>query len=304
MKESLVWIDGELIPESKATVPINSLAVSLAASVFEAVRVYWIPEINQLSVFRLKDHLRRLYNSIKISRIIIEQDEESIIEGVKSVLQENGCNENSYIRITVFCPYKSPGSSVFHPDEVKYSIAIAVSPSIYPLTNIEMIDCCVSSWRRIEDISTPPRVKAAANYYNTRLAGFEAKLNGYDNAIFLNGDGHVAEAAESSVFVVRDGVLITPPISSGGLESITRDTVIYLAKINDLNVEVRQINRSELYCIDEMFLVNTAKLIRSVRSIDKILIGNGELGPITSLVAKKYDELLMKNQKNDWSVYV
>jgi branched-chain amino acid aminotransferase len=298
--EPIVWVDGQLLPRSQATVPIDSLAVALAGSLFEAVRTYWHEEFGRLAVFRLSDHLERLEQSLKITRGVLRDDARELRSAVHAVARANCWGRDGYVRITVFCAERHP-ASVVDPDTIRYSAAVSARPSPMPLPPGNPIQCRVSSWRRIDPAATPTRVKAAANYHNTRLAGFEARVDGYDSAILLNAAGTVAEAADASLFIVRGETLVTPPVTAGGLESITRDTVLKLAAQAGIAIAVREIDRAELYIADEVFLTNTAALIRPVGGIDRVEIADGAVGPMTRQLAQQFARAARRESNTELS---
>lgn len=181
-----IILNGKVVSEEKAVISISSLGFTLGASVFEACRVYWNEAKAEYIIFRIKDHINRLYNSAKIMRMNLEYTKKEVLDMIILLVKSWNKRQDGYIRITIFVKSKSPGSSVYHPDQVQTGICITLKESEAFSDAYKGIKCCISSWRKIEDNSMPPRIKSACNYENTRLAGHEAILNGYENAILLN----------------------------------------------------------------------------------------------------------------------
>ena len=286
----LAFFEGTYIKEEQAKVNISTLGFSLGASVFEACRVNYNKENDTYFLFRIKDHICRLFQSMKIMRMLSPYSQEQLLECVVSLVKKWNMKTDGYIKIMAYISSPSPGSSVFHPDDVTTDICAIISPSNWPREMQSGIHVCVSSWTRIRDNGMPPRVKSVCNYENTRLAGYEAILNGYDNAIMLNNQGKVSEAAESAIFLVDGNTIVTPNVTSDILNSITRNTIIANC-MGKFDIEERVVDRSELYLASEIFLCNTAKLIRPVLSVDKIVIGNGEVGKVTKEVQSDYKKV-------------
>lgn len=295
-----VWMNGNVIEEKEATIPIYSLGFLMGMSVFEAVRIYQSFDGKYVHCFRLNDHIDRLFKSLKISRINLKYNKDEIIDAVHKLMLVNKVNTDAYIRLTVYCISRSPGSSIFDPNDVEYELLISIAKKDRVM-ELKGIRCTVSSWKRISDCNLPPRVKAAANYQNTRLAGYEAKLDGYDNCLFLNDMGKISEAGESAIILFDGNEVITPDKNSDILESITRDTVLYIIKnILKIPVNERMVDRTELYTAYEVFLTNTAKLIRPVVDIDNYKIADGCIGKITSKVWHEFEKVTRReNEIND-----
>ena len=257
---NLVWINNKIKDFNTATVPANCLGFLLGASVFEAVRVNWNAEKQTYCVYNVEKHVKRLFDSMKIMRMMPNFNHEFVKGIVFKLVKEWDQKMDGYIRITSFIDSFSPGSSVYDPNCVHTSLMVSIVDSPVVQDNID-ISCCISSWKRISDNAMPPRVKSACNYENTRLAGFEAKLNGFDNAIFINESGKVSEAAESALFLFdSSGMLVTPTVNSDILCSINRELIkqIWECCFHGTCIE-RTIDRTELYLASEVFLCNTAK---------------------------------------------
>lgn len=292
VEERFIWFDGEIVNVNDAKINVLSPASQFGLSVFEGIRCYWNNEKEQLFAFRLDDHFKRL----KLSQRLIEIDEKYTYDELKKaftdVITANDYREDICVRQTIFV--EGFGSWASSGD-----VGMFVSPIPKTRTsaeyNKEGLNCCISSWERINDNALSPRIKCGANYINSRMAQREALRNGYDTAVFLNKYGKVTEGPGSCLFIVRGGKLITPLLTDGILESITRDTVITIAKDMGIAVEERTVDRTELYIADEAFLCGSAMEITPVLSVDRYNVGTGKKGGITS---KIYDEYLQAVKGN------
>lgn len=287
--ERLMWFKGDIVPISQATINVLSPTSQFGANVFEGLRAYWNDEDNQLYVFKLKEHTQRLQQSIKMMRFNSDYSNEFINTSVIAVIKANNFKEDIVCRQTIFLDGFGSWASV---DKVEMFIAPMAKGRAYPPSKIG-IDVCISSWARISDKSMSPKIKMGANYMNSRAGQMEAVRNGYDSTIFLNESGKVSEGPGSCLFIVRDGKLITPPLTASILESITRDTIINIAR-DELKLEVieRDIDRTELYIADEVFMCGTAVEIVPVLSVDKLDVGNALKGEITLKVEKLYFDIV------------
>jgi branched-chain amino acid aminotransferase len=279
------FLNGELLKAEDAKVLITTPALKYGASVFEGIRAYWNDKKEDLYVFRLRDHLKRLEQSCRLMRFDITED---MIEGLSNsiieLLRVNDVRQDVHIRPMVYLEGEGPLESVG-------PVGIAVS-----LTLIERwfggkpgLSCSVSSWSRISDHCMPPRIKCAANYQNSRLALVQAKRDGYDSTILLNERGKVSEGPGYTFFMIRRGIPVTPKITDDILESFTRLTVIQLlTEFHGLKVIEREIDRTELYLAEEAFFCGTGAEITPIFSIDKYIISGGTIGRITELTRKTY----------------
>ncbi len=285
VEERFIWFDGEIVNVNDAKINVLSPASQFGLSVFEGIRCYWNNEEEQLFAFRLDDHFKRL----KLSQKLIEIDEKYTYDELKKaftdVIAANDYREDICVRQTIFV--EGFGSWASSGD-----VGMFVSPIPKTRTSAEYnkkgLNCCISSWERINDNSLSPRIKCGANYINSRMAQREALRNGYDTAVFLNKYGKVTEGPGSCLFIVRGGKLITPLLTDGILESITRDTVITIAKDMGIAVEERTVDRTELYIADEAFLCGSAMEITPVLSVDRYNVGTGKKGGITSKIYEEY----------------
>ncbi len=284
-EERLIWLDNKIVPLHEATINVLSPTSQFGANVFEGIRCYWNENDKQLYAFRLKEHYKRLKNSMKMFRMEDKYSFDELEKALIDTVKANQYKEDIAVRQTVFLDGFGSWSS-------KGPINMFVAPIPKKRITISKdtgLKCCVSSWERISDKNISPKVKAGANYINSRMAQLEALENGYDSAIFKNEQGKIAEGPGSCIFIVRDGSLITPPLTASVLESITRDTIIELAeKVLKLNVIERNIDRTELYIADEVFLCGSAMEVMPVLSVDKITVGNGCAGEITNKIHSVY----------------
>ena len=280
------WMNGAFIPFAECRLHVRTQAVALAASVFEGVRAYWNPEQEQLYTFELDRHVARLRESMKIMRMT-KQVPADFAETCLELLRRNGFREDVHYMPTAYLGIPE-GNVAMGPtsDEGLFITAVARPPG-------KALDAgksvCVSSWRRISDASVPPRVKAAGNYQNSRLALHAAWADGYDDAVLLNANGTVAEAAGSCLMMVRNGQVCTPPVTAGILESITRAALIRLfADKLGLTVQEREIDRTELYLAEEVFLCGSGMEVVPVTAEDRIPVGQGRKGQITAAIQDAY----------------
>jgi len=277
-------MDGELVPYADARVHVLAPAITYGATVFEGIRGYWSEHYDDCLLFRLDEHLERLAFSMKVMRFSTDLEPKRIKQWVRRLVAANGQRDAVHIRVLA---YVSEGPNMHTVAPISLAIASLSRPG--RTADMAGIRACISSWRRISDDAMPPRVKCASNYQNGRLASLQAKHDGYDTPILLSGDGHVAEAPGSCLFLLRDGHLVTPSPSSDVLESITRDTIMELAeKRMGLRVEQRSVDRSELYLATEMFLCGTASEIVPIASLDGYTVGDGGIGPVTRSLAAAY----------------
>ncbi|MGH2640450.1 MAG: branched-chain amino acid transaminase [Actinomycetota bacterium] len=273
-----IWMDGELVPWEDAQVHVLSHAVHYGSGVFEGIRAY--ETSRGAAVWHLDEHLKRLFRSAKLYHTDIPYSREAITQATKDVIRANELNA-CYIRPLVLRGYGEMG---VNPLQAPVNVVIAVWPWGAYLGEEALeqgVRIKVSSWRRNGQNSLPAAAKATGQYINSVLAKVESLKAGYDEAIMLNEAGFVTDGSGENVFVVRDGVLTTPPISAGCLDGITRGSVIILAR--DLGYEVHEENlvRSDLYNADECFFTGTAAELTPIREVDDRIVGEGHRGPVT-----------------------
>jgi len=275
-----IWFNGRMIPWEQATVHVMSHALHYGSSVFEGIRVYKTPEGPK--IFRLTDHVRRLFDSAKIYRLPIPYDRELLIDACKQVIVVNELINGAYIRPIALRGYGEVGVSPKPDHPVDVAVAAWEWGAYLGSDALDQgVDVCVSSWQRVAPNTVPALAKAGGNYLSSQLICGEAKRLGFAEGIALSVDGTVSEGAGENLFVIRDGKILTPPSSASILTGITRATVIQLADRLGMAVDERTIPRELLYLADEIFFTGTAAEITPVRSVDGIEIGSGRCGPLT-----------------------
>jgi branched-chain amino acid aminotransferase len=294
MTERKIWIDGSLVNWDEAKIHILTHALHYGTGVFEGIRCY--KTIHGQAVFRSPEHIQRLLDSGKIYFMDLRYSKEQLQEAVIDTIKANEIEE-CYIRLIAYYGYGKMG---VNPMPNKVSVAIALWKWDEYLRGDKLnygIRTMVSSWARIDGRSMPVHAKATANYANSSLARVEALKSGFDEAIMLNVNGMVVEASAENIFIVKDNVLITPPIMSGALNGITRDSILTLARDNRIPCEIRDISRDELYLADEVFLTGTAAEIKPVVEIDNRTIGYGKTGAISQRLKMLYESAVHGENK-------
>jgi branched-chain amino acid aminotransferase len=302
-KTEYIWWNGELVEWDRVTVHVMAHVVHYGTSFFEGIRCYETPR--GTAVFRLTPHIRRLFDSAKIYRTEVPYSQERIVSAVKETVRANRLR-SGYIRPVV---YRGYGSIGVDPTACPIEVAIATIEWGKYLGAEAMeqgVDVCVSSWNRFAPNTLPSLSKAAGNYLNSQLVKLEALRHGYSEGIALDPQGFVSEGSGENLFVVRDGVVMTPPLSSSILEGITRDAVVHL--LGDMGVEVREqtIPREYLYIADELFFTGTAAEITPVRSVDGIPVGSGKRGPVTEEVQSRFFGVVQGEREDPygWLEYI
>jgi branched-chain amino acid aminotransferase len=282
--DTIAYLNGSWQPLSASVVPINTHALQYGTGCFEGIRGYWDGE--RVNLLFLREHLQRLHDN---ARMLLMQspsvDEMCAI--AERLVRDNGCSQNVYLRPVVFKKGTGLGPEL---SRVEDGFMMYVIPLGDYLDTSKGLELCVSSWVRMGDNAIPTRAKANGGYINSALAKSEAVLNGFDEAIFLNERGQVAEGSAENIFLIRDGVLITPDKTSGILEGITRQAIIGLAQEQGVAVEERAVGRTELYRAQEVFLVGTGCQVTWVRSIDRRQVGDGVRGPLTTAIQQAYED--------------
>lgn len=280
-----IWYKKEIVNVNDAKINILAPTAQFGLNVFEGIPCYWNDEAKQLYAFRLDDHYDRLLRSARLIQIDCPYKKVQLKNALVDVVRANEYYENISVRQTLFVDgFGSWGSS----EPVDMFVAPIPKGKTSSEYNKKGLSCCVTSWRRISDTTLSPRIKCGANYINSRVGQREALRNGYDTCIFLNENGKVSEGPGSCFFIVVGGTLITPKLTDSVLESITRDTVLKLAKDLGIPVEIRSVDRTELYTCDEAFLCGSAMEITPVLSIDKYSVGSGQAGEITNNLHRQY----------------
>jgi branched-chain amino acid aminotransferase len=277
---------GELVKMGEIRLSPATHALNYGTGVFEGIRAYWNERRGTLQVLKLKEHYDRFEKSCRMLRIELGHTVDELCEVTLEILRRNAPREDTYIRPLAYKSEASVGVKLAVDDEL--SIFTVPMGNYVELTGLR---CCISSWRRTPDTAIPARGKLTGSYINTALAVDEAQRAGYDDAIFLTQDGHVSEASAANIFLVRKEGLITPPVTADILEGITRDAVMELAeKELGTRVDKRDVDRTELYAADEVFLTGTGYQIAPVVEIDGRKVGTGEMGPIAHRLQELYFE--------------
>jgi branched-chain amino acid aminotransferase len=288
-----LWWNGKRVPWGSATVHLASTFWMGVTAIFEGIMSYWNEDDGELYVWQLEAHLQRLLRSQKLMRQESPYSVAELTDAVRELLRALDAREDTYI--FPYCYPKGGGnfesSTTAEPQPV--DIAIVARPNPSHLGKGWVRSACVSSYTRISDNVMPPRVKNIANYRNSNLAMAEARIDGYDTALILNPAGKVAEGPGSCLIMVRDGILITPSGTESILESISRASVLELAR-RELGLEVieRAVDRTELYVADELFMVGTAAEILTIGSVDRYTIGDGGMGPITTRLERIFHNVV------------
>lgn len=280
----VIMQNGELMPYADARIHPMSLAMTYATAVFEGLRAYRHPATGAYAIFRLAEHVKRLQAGMKVMRFDRRYELDELREHLSRLIHANEPDDDVYIRLLV---YVEALGLMAQTGPVGFTAA--ASPRERPRFADTGMSLGVSSWSRLSDNASPPRIKATANYHNARLTQLQAKADGYDGALMLTPAGKVSEAPIACFFMVRDGRLITPGLGSNILESVTRETVITLhEESTGQAVMQRDVDRSELYFADEAFLCGTGQEIIPVVSIDRLPVGNGQIGPVTRALQQLY----------------
>jgi branched-chain amino acid aminotransferase len=297
--ESLVYFNGTFVSEPEATVSVRSRALNYGLGCFAGIRGYKAEDGQQVNVFRLDRHVRRLEQSTRILRLRLPGSAAELAGAILELLRRNEMRGDVYIRPIVFAN-SNELSPILDPETS--ATAIFCMP-LGRYLSAEPIDVCVSSWWRIRETALPARAKATGGYLNSALARREAIDNGYTEAILLTEDGHVSEGSAEHVFIVRDGRLVSPPSTADNLDGITRQSLITLAT-EDLGVPFteRPIGRTELYIADEVFLCGTGAEVTAVRSVDRRTIGDGRTGAVTQRLADHFNAVVRSRvpARRDW----
>ena len=291
----LIWFKGEIIPINEAKINVLSPSSQFGANVFEGIRAYWEEDEEQLYAFRLEDHLNRLINSSTLIGFESKYNLKELTQAFIDIIKANNYKEDIAVRQTIFLDGFGSWSSLG-----PVNMFIAPIPKSRNFPNKIELTCYVSSWERIHEKSLSPKIKCGANYINSRMAQLESIRNNFDTAILLNKEGNVADGPGSCLFIVKDGVLITPPLDASILDSITRDTIIKSSQdILNLKVVERNITKDELYKSDEVFLCGSAMEITPVLKIDEYDINFKQEG----IISKRIRELYIQIVSNKISTY-
>lgn len=298
------FFEGKIVPLADAKINIATHGFLYGTAVFGGMRAYWNEEKKGLFVFRPYDHFRRLLHSTRMMAMQTSYDEESLIQLTLDVLRTDNWRQDVYMRPTF---YKSDMGIGVRLHDLKDEFCMFTMPFEKYVKNDSNAHVTISSWRRIDDNMIPARGKVAGAYANSALIKTDANRAGFDEALVLDQNGHVSEGSAMNIFMVRDGVMITPPVTDNILEGITRRTVIELAR-NEMGLQVveRSIDRTEVFVCEEFFMTGTAAEITAVTKIDNRPVGVGVMGPVTTKMRALYDDVIRaRNPKyKHWNVIV
>jgi len=291
-----IWHNGTLIPWNQAQIHVMSHVVHYGSSVFEGIRCYTQP--NGAGVFRLQEHMQRLADSAKIYRMPLPYTVDQLSTAVVDVIEANGVAP-CYIRPIAFRGYGELG---VNPLTSPVEVYIANYPWGKYVPGNDGADVCVSSWSRLAPNTMPSLAKAGANYMNSQLIRMEAEVNGYSEGIALDVNGYLSEGSGENLFLVRGGVLYTTPLANSVLSGITRSSIITLARQLGIEVVEQAMPREMLYVCDEAFFTGTAAEVTHLRSVDRIMVGDGTMGPITSALHEEFFGIVngLKPDRYNW----
>lgn len=298
-----VFMNGKFVPETDAKISVKTHAFLYGTSIFEGIRAYWNEDHKQLYVFRMREHYERLHRSAKIMHMNPLYSVQEMCDKTIELLKKNAPKTDTYVRPTLYKCGCTIGPKLLGPDD----FLVFTSPLGNYVDITKGLSICVSSWRRLDDNTIPPRAKVGGAYANTGLIITEALNAGYDEALVLSADGHVAEGSAMNFYLIEGGKLITSPITDNILVGITRDAVKQIAE-KELGLEVveRSIDRTELYIADEAFFCGTGAQVSPITKIDSRAVGTGQVGEITKKIQNLYFEIVRGNSEKykNWCIPV
>ncbi len=293
MSNKYAFFQGRIVPIEQAKVSIMTHGFNYGTGCFEGIRAYWNEEQAQLYLFRPTAHYERLHRSCRILRIELPYSVQELNAITVDLLRREGFRRDAYVRPLA---YKASELIGVRLHDLEDGFAIFALPFGRYIENEEGAHVCISAWRRVDDNAAPARAKITGAYINSAFAKTDAVLSGYDEALVLTQTGHISEGSAENFFMVRDGRLITPPVTSNILEGVTRDTIIRLAKEElGLPVVERSIDRSEVYLCDEAFLVGTGVQVAAITRIEHRPVGTGRIGPVVSQLRALYFDVVRGN---------
>lgn len=281
------YFQGKIVPYSEAKIGVMTHALNYGTAIFGGVRGYWNDEQEELFIFRPHDHLKRLYNSAKLMVMDIPVGPDELMERMVELLQMEGHRQDVYLRPMAYFADEMIGVKLhgLQTDVTMFSV-----PFSKYVANDTGAHVTFSSWRRLDDNMIPARGKIAGAYVNTAFIKTDAVRAGFDEAIVLTADGHISEGSAENLFMVRDGMVYTPPITDNILEGITRRSIMELARHEGYSVTERSIDRTEVFLADEMFMTGTAAQVTAITKVDHRNVGDGVMGPITARLRQLYDD--------------
>ena len=285
-----VFFEGKIVPFEEAKVSVATHAFNYGTAVFGGIRGYWNEDKKKLYIFRPYDHYRRLLNSGRMMNMHIPYDEEGLIQLTLDLVRTEGWQTDIYIRPLI---YKAELGIGVRLHELRDELTIFSLPFKQYVKNDTNAHVTISSWRRLDDNMIPARGKVSGAYANSALIKTDAQRSGFDEALVLNQNGHISEGSAMNIFMVRDGVVITPPVTDNILEGITRRTAMELAK-NELGLPVveRSIDRTELFICDELFMTGSAAQIVAITKVDYRSVGSGEMGPVAGKIRELFADVV------------
>jgi branched-chain amino acid aminotransferase len=285
LDDYICYFEGDWVAMKDAKVSIMTHAFMYGTATFEGIRGYWNEEQQELHVLFVREHMERIRNSAKILLMEDIPPVDELVEIVLETVRRNGFREDVYIRPSFYKSTRAIGVRLHHLEHQLYVI-------VTPFGNYVDVDHGIrvmsSSWRRNADEALPARGKLVGGYVNMAFQKSEAELNGFDEALVMTPDGHASEGSAANLFVVRNGVLLTPPVSDDILEGVTRNAILALAADLGIPTEVRSIDRSELYVCDEIFMCGTGVQVSPVVEVDHRQVGEGTIGPVSRAISQRY----------------
>ncbi len=285
LEDLICYFEGDFVPMRDAKVSIMTHAFMYGTAVFEGIRAYWNADEGQLYGLKIREHVERIRLNARMLLMETLPTVDELTGLIVETVRRNGFREDVYIRPSFYKSSRQIGVRLHHLEHELYIVTLPFGNYIDTDAGVRLMS---SSWRRNADEAIPARGKIVGGYVNMAFQKSEAELNGFDEALVMTPDGHASEASAANLFVVRDGVLITPPVTDDILEGVTRKAIMELATNEGLTLEVRSIDRSELYVADEMFLCGTGVQVSPVIEIDHRKVGSGEVGPIARLIRDRY----------------
>src|SRR3989338_264407 len=297
--DSVVYFSGKFVPLREANINIMTHAFQYGTGIFEGIRGYWNTDEKKIFIFRMKEHFIRLKNNCKLLRLELDKSVDELCQITVELMQKNKPTCDTYIRPNVYKAGIIVGPSLINKNgKNPTGLSICSMPMGDYVDILKGLHVCVSSWTRVDDNAIPPRGKIQGSYVNTALAKTDALLTGFDDSIVLNSNGHVTEGSAMNLFIVRDGVLITTPVTSNILEGITRTTIIELAKKElGIETEIREIDRTELYVCDEAFFCGTGAQVSPITMVDNRAVGDGKVGSLSKKLQDIYFDVVRGKKK-------
>ena len=298
------YFEGKIVPYAEAKVGVLTHALNYGTAAFGGLRGYWNPEHQQLYLFRPLDHYKRLLNSAKMLCMEFDYTPESLTEITIELLRQEGHQQDVYIRPLVYKSSEGIGVKLHDVDDALSIVSLPFDRYVANDTNAHVT---FSSWRRVDDNVIPARGKITGAYANSAFIKTDVVRAGFDEALVLNQDGHISEGSAENIFMIRDNVMITPPITDNVLEGITRRSVMDLAA-KELNLPVieRSIDRTEVFICDELFMTGTAAQVTAITRVDYRAVGEGKMGPFTAKLRDLFNQVVRGNHPNfeKWNIPV